>query len=104
MKTMGTLIMVVSIAVITVPVVAQTKRPIAYNSLAANSKFTQQHALDVGDVPGHQVRIYEHHRTYPTDPPVFDGVHVTPYTTLFRSLQRLRFANRCELGLFLQTR
>ena len=64
MKTMVTLLMVVTIAALTVPVEAQTKRPIAYNSLAANSKFTQQHALDVGDVPGHQVRIYEHNRTF----------------------------------------
>jgi len=77
MKTTVTLLIVVTIAALTVPVEAQTKRSIAYNSLAANSKFTQQHALDVGDVPGHQVRIYEHYRTFPTDPPVFDGVRVT---------------------------
>jgi hypothetical protein len=34
---------------------------------AANTTYTQQHALDVGDVPGHQIRIYEVHRTYPAD-------------------------------------
>ena len=43
MKTMGTLLMVVTIAALTVPVEAQTKRPIAYNSLAANSKFELRH-------------------------------------------------------------
>jgi hypothetical protein len=50
---------------------AQEKQTIAYKSLAANSKFTQQHVIDVGDVPGHQIRIYEHHRTFPMNPPVF---------------------------------
>jgi hypothetical protein len=28
----------------------------------------------VGDVPGHQVRIYEFVRTYPSDPPVVNGL------------------------------
>ena len=42
MKTTVTLLIVVTIAALTAPVEAQTKRPIAYNSLAANSKFTQQ--------------------------------------------------------------
>jgi hypothetical protein len=33
----------------------------------ANTTCTQQHVMDVGDVPGHQVRIFELHRTYPAD-------------------------------------
>jgi hypothetical protein len=41
---------------------------------AVATKYTQQAAIDVGDVPGHQVRIYEIKRTYPSDPPVYDGV------------------------------
>ena len=56
---------------------AAETRTIFYKSLPANSKFTQQHTLDVGDVPGHQVRIYEHHRTFPTNPPTFDGARVS---------------------------
>jgi hypothetical protein len=36
----------------------------------------QQHAIDVGDVPGHQVRVYEVHSTYPSDAPVYNGVKV----------------------------
>lgn len=55
---------------------AQEKKTIAYRSEAANSKFVQQHTLDVGDVPGHQIRIYEHHRTFPLNPPMFSGVRV----------------------------
>jgi hypothetical protein len=30
---------------------------------------TQQHVLDVGDVSGHQIRVYELHRTYANDKP-----------------------------------
>ena len=55
---------------------AQEKHKLAYTLPAALSTFTQQHALDVGDVPGHQVRIFAVHRTYPKDLLVVDGVRV----------------------------
>jgi hypothetical protein len=42
-----------------------------------NSKYTQQHAIDVGDAPGHQVRIYELHRTFPGNAPVVNGLKLT---------------------------
>jgi len=53
---------------------AQDKLKISGKALAANTKYTQQHIIDVGDVPGHQIRILEIHRTFPTDPPVYSGV------------------------------
>ena len=53
---------------------AQEKHKIAFKALPANSKYTQQLATDVGDVPGHQVRVLELHQVYPTDPPAFEGV------------------------------
>jgi hypothetical protein len=37
--------------------------------------------IDVGDVPGHQVRVYEIHRTYPTNPPVINGLKLTDVWT-----------------------
>ena len=46
---------------------AQEKCKMSGSTPAANSTYTQQHVLDVGDVPGHQVRIFELHRTYPAD-------------------------------------
>jgi len=55
---------------------AQQKHKISGKALAENAKYTQQHVIDVGDVPGHQVRIFEIHRTYPKDAPVFEGVKV----------------------------
>ena len=39
----------------------------------ANARYTQQHTIDVGDVPGHQVRVFEVRRTYPSNPPVING-------------------------------
>ncbi len=41
---------------------------------AENTKYTQQHAIDVGDVAGHQVRVFEVKRVYPSDPPVINGM------------------------------
>ena len=53
---------------------AQQKQKVSFKVSAANSKYTQQHVIDVGDVPGHQVRVYEIHRTFPTDAPKVEGV------------------------------
>ena len=52
---------------------AQQMQRVSIKSAPENSKYTQQHVIDVGDVPNHQVRIYEIHRTYPTNPPVING-------------------------------
>lgn len=53
---------------------AQERHKISWKTLAANTKYTQQHVVDVGDMPGHQVRLFELRRTFPTNPPMFDGV------------------------------
>lgn len=42
---------------------AQQRHKITTQASAAQSKYVQQHVIDVGDVPGHQVRVYEIHRT-----------------------------------------
>lgn len=42
----------------------------------ANARYTQQHTIDVGDVSGHQVRVFEVRRTYPSNPPVINGVKI----------------------------
>jgi hypothetical protein len=41
-----------------------------------HSKYTQQHRIDVGDSPGHQVRAFEIHRTYPSDAPLMNGMRI----------------------------
>ena len=47
---------------------------VSFKASAANSKYTQQHNIDVGDVPSHQVRVFEIHRTFPSNAPVINGV------------------------------
>jgi hypothetical protein len=39
----------------------------------AKSSYTEQHVLDVGDRPGHQVRIFELHRQFTSDTPNCEG-------------------------------
>jgi hypothetical protein len=56
---------------------AQQTQHVSFKAPAENSKYTEQHVIDVGDVPGHQVRVYEIHRTYPTNPPVINGLKLT---------------------------
>jgi hypothetical protein len=56
---------------------AQQRNTISFETPAENSKYTQRLALDVGDFPGHQIRIFEVHRTYPKDGPRFAGVQLT---------------------------
>ena len=58
----------------TLSAVAQQKQQVSYKAAAENSKFTQQQFLDVGDMPGHQVRSFEIYRTFPTDAPMINGV------------------------------
>ena len=40
------------------------------------ARYTQQHTIDVGDVPGHRVRVFEVRRTYPSNPPVVNGMKI----------------------------
>ncbi|HEV7442625.1 MAG TPA: hypothetical protein VGO18_08525, partial [Steroidobacteraceae bacterium] len=40
------------------------------------TKYVEQHAIDVGDVPGHQIRVARLQTTYADDSPAFDGVKV----------------------------
>jgi hypothetical protein len=55
---------------------AQKKYTISYKWPEENTKYTQQYVIDVGDVPDHQIRIYEIHRVWPNDPPAFNGLQV----------------------------
>lgn len=55
---------------------AQEKQKYSFKNPPGASKYTQQHVIDVGDVPGHQLRVYEIHSKYAADAPVYDGVKV----------------------------
>jgi len=53
---------------------AQERCRMSWEVPAANTTYTQQHALDVGDVAGHQVRIYELRRTFPDGTRTCEGI------------------------------
>lgn len=55
---------------------AQQKFPINTSSEGVNSRYVQQHIIDVGDVSGHQVRILEVHRVHTAKQIVLNGVKV----------------------------
>jgi hypothetical protein len=47
------------------PASAQQRYPIETRSeWQQEGRYTKQHVIDVGDIPGHQIRILEIHRTY----------------------------------------
>jgi hypothetical protein len=58
----------------TEPVLGQER--IAFSVSAENTKYTQQHTIDVGDVAGHQVRLFEIKRIYPANAPVIAGLKI----------------------------
>jgi hypothetical protein len=53
---------------------AQEKQRGSFKTLPENFKYTQQLFIDVGDAPGHQLQVYENRTTFPSNPPVFNGV------------------------------
>lgn len=55
---------------------AQQKHKYSFKAPPGTTKFTQTHLLDVGDVPGHQVRIAELQSKYPGEAPAYDGLKV----------------------------
>ena len=56
---------------------AQEKHPLKISGEGVKSRYVQQHVIDMDDVPGHQLRIYEAQRTYPADKaPVIDGERI----------------------------
>jgi hypothetical protein len=61
--------------------VGQERQKVSIQSAAANTKYTQQLFLEVGDVKGHQVRAFEIHRTYPTNAPMINGLKLTEWWT-----------------------
>ena len=54
--------------------IAQQNQHVSYNTPAAHTTYTQQHVIDIGDIPGHQARLFEIQRTYGNDAPIINGM------------------------------
>ncbi len=52
----------------------EQKKKVSYKWAAADAKYTKQYSIDVS--ADHQIRIFEFHVTFPSDPPKFEGVRV----------------------------
>lgn len=55
---------------------AQQKQKASFDAPATSNKYTQQYTIDVGDAPSHQIRIFELQRTYGSNSPTIEGVHI----------------------------
>ena len=61
-------------------VCAQQKQSLVISSEGVKSRYVQQHIIDVDDVPGHQIRVQESQRMYPTEKQfMVDGEHVSEW-------------------------
>ena len=70
-------LIIVAVALISSHTWAQQKLPINFSGEGAKSRWVQQHIIEVDDVAGHQLRIYELQRTYPSENGiVLDGERV----------------------------
>ena len=67
-------LMCLAVVLPTKPVLAQER--LVFTVSAENTKYTQQDTIDVGDVDGHQVRLFEIKRVYPANAPVIGGLKI----------------------------
>lgn len=74
-----TLLLVLSVSV-GLQAHAQEKKTVSFDAKAAGNKYTQQYAIDVGDAPAHQLRLFELIRNYGEDAPMIEGVHLKQAT------------------------
>jgi hypothetical protein len=56
---------------------AQEKQHVSFEASGSNSTYTKSMNIAVGDMPNHIVRVFEVHRTYPTNPPMIAGLRLT---------------------------
>jgi hypothetical protein len=52
---------------------SQQKQTLSFNVAASSAKYVEQHSIPVGDVPGHEVRIFNIVRTLGADAPLIAG-------------------------------
>ena len=56
---------------------AQEKQRLSFELPPGQSKYTQQHNIEVGDAPEHKLRLYELQRTLGGDGPSLEGARLT---------------------------
>ena len=64
-------------AAVTLPIgaaIAQQMQRLSFTVPAQDATYTEQHIINVPDPPGHQIRVVEIHRIFPSNPPIINGV------------------------------
>jgi hypothetical protein len=72
----STALLFLAAGLLTGDALAQQQQKVSYKVPAENTKYTQQLTIPVGDIPGHEIRISEIHRTFPTNAPVINGIRL----------------------------
>ena len=67
---------ILTIGLVVNPTSAQEKHKYSFVAPPGVSTYTQQHEIEVGDVPGHKVRIYEIRAKFTDEAPRYAGVKV----------------------------
>jgi hypothetical protein len=73
------LVTAVAMLALSLPVIAQQKFKYSFGA-SAQTKYTEQHIIEVGDVPGHQIRVATLSTKYGIEAPTYDGVKAVEST------------------------
>jgi hypothetical protein len=68
-----------------VDAVAQEKFKFSFKAPPGTTRYAETHVMEVGDMPGHQVRLAEVQTKYSGDAPSYDGVKVVSIRTVLVS-------------------
>src|SRR2546429_1183853 len=74
--TIATLAALFTIGFVVTETSGQEKQKFSFVAPPAVSTYTQQHEIEVGDVPGHKVRLFEIRAKYADEAPRYAGVKV----------------------------
>jgi len=74
--TIATLAALFTIGFVVTETSGQEKQKFSFVAPPGVSTYTQQHEIEVGDVPGHRVRIYEIRAKYTGEAPSYAGIKV----------------------------
>ena len=55
---------------------AQEKHKLSWSVRPENTQYTVQHGLDIADMSGHVIRLFEIRRTWPENAPMVEGLKV----------------------------
>lgn len=94
------LLMVAWLAIASGQALAQEKHKYSFKAPPGTTKYGQTQVLEVGDVPGHQVRLTETLSKYPGEAPVFAGVKVTEARGVLASDYVQGSGNALSYGVF----